>query len=115
MNIFESINESTTNAVKSGENYVKKTEEYLKLKIFQQLSFSLSMLVKIALVGGFIFLGLIFLSIAGAIALGKVLGNIPLGILIVGILLLLFAFIAFLLRKKIDKTIISKYSKSFFD
>ena len=115
MNIFESINESTTNAIKSGENYIKSTEEYLKLKIFQQLSLSFSTLIKIAIVGGFIFLGLIFLAISGAIALGKLLDSVSLGILIVGLLLLLFAFIAFTFRKHIDKTILRKMSKSFFD
>lgn len=115
MNIFESINESTTNAIKFGENYIKSTEEYLKLKIFQQLSLSFSTLIKAAIVGGFIFIGLIFLAIASAIALGNLLENIPLGILIVGIILLLFALIAFILRKKIDKAVIKKISKSFFD
>ncbi|MDY7396626.1 hypothetical protein UMM65_15355 [Aureibaculum sp. 2210JD6-5] len=115
MNIFESINESTTNAVKSGENYIRRSEEYFKLKIFQQLSLSLSALVKIAIIGGFIFLGLIFFAIAGAIALGKLLESIPLGILIVGLILVLFALIAFSLRKSIDKTLIRKFSKSFFD
>ncbi len=115
MNIFESINESTSNAVKSGENYVSYTEKYLKLKIFQQLSFSFSALVKIAIVGGFIFLGLIFLAIAGAIALGDLLGSIPLGILLIGLLLMLFALIAYVSRKSIDKILIRKISKSFFD
>ena len=115
MNIFESINESTTDAVKSGEDYIKYTEEYVKLKIFQQLSFTFSMLIKIALVGGFIFLGLIFLAISGAIALGNLLNNVSLGVLIVGAILLCFASIIFALRKQIDKMLIKKFSKTFFD
>lgn len=115
MNIFESINESTTDVVKSGEDYIRRSEEYLKLKIFQQLSLSFSMLIKLAMVGGFVFLGLIFLAIAGAMALGNLLGNVSLGILLVGLILLFFAAIAFILRKRIDKTIIIKFSKSFFD
>jgi hypothetical protein len=115
MNIFESINESTTNVVKSGEDYIKRTEAYYKLKVFQQLSLSFSLLVKIALVGGFLFLGLVFLAIAGAIALGNLLGSISLGILIVGLIILLFGLMAYALRKRIDKTILNKFSKSFFD
>ena len=115
MNIFESINESTAKTVKSGQDYVKYTEEYIKLKIFQQLSLSFSTLIKIAIVGGFVFLGLTFLAIAGALALGELLNDTSLGVLIVGLLLLLFALIAFVLRKHIDKTILRKFSKSFFD
>ncbi len=115
MNIFESINESTSTAIKSGESYVKSTEEYLKLKIFQQLSLSFSMLIKIALIGGFIFLGLIFLAISGALAIGELLESFPLGILIVGLILILFSLIAFAMRKHIDKMILGKFSKSFFD
>lgn len=115
MNIFESINESTTSAINHSENYIKRTEEYIKLKIFQQLSLTFSMLIKLAVVGGFIFLGLIFLAISGAIALGNLMGNISLGVLVVGTLLLLMALIAFILRKRIDKALINKFSKTFFD
>lgn len=115
MNILESINESTTNVVKSGEDYIKCTEAYYKLKIFQQLSLSFSLLIKLALIGGFVFLGLIFLAIAGAILLGELLGNISLGILIAGLTMILFGLIAYAIRKRIDKTILIKFSKSFFD
>tara|TARA_R110002073_G_scaffold72537_1_gene177107 strand:- start:71255 stop:71602 length:348 start_codon:yes stop_codon:yes gene_type:complete len=115
MNVLESINNSTSSVIKSGKNYVKYTEEYLKLKIFQQLTLSFSVLVKIAIVGGFIFLGLIFLAIAGAIAIGDLIGSIPLGILIVGLSLIVLAVIAFAIRKNIDKTIIKKFSESYFD
>lgn len=115
MNLFESINESTTQAVKSGEHYLKHSEAYFKLKIFQQLSLTFSTLLKLAIVGGLLFLGLLFLAIAGAIALGKWLDNLPLGIIIVGLILLLFALLVYLLRKKIDKITIRRLSKSYFD
>ncbi|WP_147677821.1 hypothetical protein [Algibacter pacificus] len=115
MNIFESINKSTSNAIKSSENYIKSTEEYLKLKIFQQLALSFSVLIKLALVGGFIFLGFIFLAIAGAIALGELLNSMSLGLLIVGGLLLLIGVITYAFRKYVDKKILRKMSKSFFD
>ena len=115
MNIFESIDESTTKGVKSGEDYIKSTEAYYRLKIFQQLSLSYSLLIKLTLIGGFVFLGLIFLAIAAAIALGNSIGSISLGILIVGLTLILFGFIPYALRKRIDKTILNKFSKSFFD
>ena len=115
MSIFESIDKSTTKGVKSGEDYIKCTEAYYKLKVFQQLSLSFSLLIKLALIGVFIFLGLIFLAIAAAIALGNSIGSISLGILIVGLTLILFGFIPYALRKRIDKTILIKFSKSFFD
>ncbi len=115
MSVFESINESATSAIKSSENYIKSTEKYIRLKIFQQLSLSFSTLIKVAIIGSFAFFGFIFLAIAGAIALGNQLNNMPLGILIVGLILLIIALIAFGLRKFIDKIILRKISKSFFD
>ena len=115
MNIFQSINESTTNAVESGNDYINHTEAYFKLKIFQQLSLTVSMLVKLALIGGLISLGSIFFAIAGALALGKLLSNLPLGMLITGTLLLICAMVAYFLKKSINKIVLKKLSKTFFD
>lgn len=115
MNLFESINESTTKAAKSGENYLKHSEAYFKLKIFQQLSMSFSILVKLAIIGGVVFLGLVFIAVAGAIALGDWIGNMPLGLILVGFTLILVAVIIYNFRSKIDSKIIRKMSKSFFD
>lgn len=115
MNLFESINESTKKAAQSGENYLKNSEEYFKLKIFQQLSLSYSLLIKLSIIGGLIFLGVVFLAVAGTISLGEWLGSIVFGVILVGVILLLLAMIAYLFRKKIDKIIIKKMSKSYFD
>lgn len=111
MNLFE----STKMGVKSGENYLKNSEEYFKLKIFQQLSMSFSLLVKLCIIGGLIFLGVVFIAVAGTIALGNWIGSMVFGVILVGVILLLLAMIAYLLRKKIDKKIIKKMSKSYFD
>jgi len=115
MNLFESINESTKAAAISGENYLKNSEEYIKLKIFQQLSMSFSLLIKLCIIGGLIFLGIVFLAVAGTLALGEWIGSLMLGVILVGVILLLLAMVVYSFRKRIDTIIVKKMSKSYFD
>ena len=46
MNIFESINNNSTKAVDLGEAYLKSSHDYYKLKIFEQMTISLSLIMK---------------------------------------------------------------------
>ena len=115
MAILESINNATNKAVKVGEDYVKSSQEYFILKIFQQLSYSFSTLYKIIIIGSFLLLGVIFITISGALYLGEYLNSMPLGCLIVGGILFIVAGIVFLLRKYIDKSVIQKIGKNFFN
>jgi tellurite resistance protein TehA-like permease len=115
MTVFESLNNTADKATETAERYVKNSKGYVKLKIFQQLAISLSLATKFAIIGGMVSLGLIFVSIAGALAIGKQLDNVPLGFVIIGLLFLVFALIIYTLRKKINKKIIKELSEKFFD
>lgn len=115
MAILESINNVTNKAVEVGEDYVKSSQEYYTLKIFQQLSYSFSTLYKIILIGSFILLGVIFITISGAVFLGDYLNSMPLGFLIVGGLLFIVAGVVYLSRKFIDKSVIQKLGNKFFN
>ena len=114
-NIFESINNTSDKAVDVGEKYLKDTKEYYRLKIFQQLSISISLVAKVLAIGGLLFIGLIFLSVAGAIALGDWLGNVALGYVIMAAVFVITGFVLYLNRSVINHKIIEKLSPKFFN
>jgi hypothetical protein len=112
--MFDNISKEADNAISKGKEYIKLSENYYKLKIFQHFSILLSFITKLALFGSILLIALIFLSISGSIALGNMLDNPALGFLIVGSGLVLIAMIIYLCRRAIDKKIITKISKDFF-
>lgn len=114
MNVFESINNTSEKASEIGERYVTKSYEYYKLKVFQQLSYTISTLGKALIIGAILFIGFIFMAVSGAIAIGEALNNVALGYLIMGGLFMLIALIFYLLRYLLDATIINKFYSKFY-
>ncbi|MBV7267852.1 hypothetical protein [Winogradskyella luteola] len=115
MSVFDDLNTTTDKASGIGERYIKTSHQYIKLKIFQQLTLSFSILSKVLVIGGFAFFGIIFLAVALAIKLGNVFNSIMLGYLAVGIIFMGIALIIYILRSKINKLIIKTFSSKFFD
>ena len=115
MTVFESLNETTTKATNTAEKYIDTSKDYLKLKVFQQLTLTLSLAVKSAIIGGLIAFALIFISISGALALGDKLDNLPLGFLLVGLIFVILSIIVFIFRERVNSKIISTVSEKFFD
>ena len=115
MGVIKSLNQTSDKAVDIGETYYRKTLEYYKLKIFQQLTQTIGLFCKLMLIGSLTFLGIIFLSVSGTIALSNLLNNTILACLIIGAVLFCFALIIYVLRSKIDTYIITKSSENFFD
>ncbi len=115
MNIFESINNTSGKMTDAGEIYLKKSLEYIRLKVFQQISISVSFFAKALIIGGLLFIGLFFLAFALALVIGEWLGNIALGYLIVAALFLIFTAIAYFKRHLINNNIIKSLSSKFFD
>lgn len=114
MNIFESINDTSNKASDIGERYIDTSFEYLKLKVFQQLTFTISMMGKALVIGAVLFIGLIFLAISAAIAIGDALGQIALGYLIIGGFFLIMSFVIYKMRRRFDAKIIAKFQTIFF-
>ncbi len=114
-NLFESINNTSDKATEIGEKYIKDTHEYYRLKIFQQLTISISMVAKALIIGGILFIGLFLLAFAAAYAIGDWLNNVSLGYLIVAGLFLLIAIIVYYNRSYINKKVITKMSPKFFN
>ncbi|CAN0590876.1 unnamed protein product, partial [Ectocarpus sp. 12 AP-2014] len=51
MGVIDSLNETSNKAIDVGEVYYKKTQEYYRLKVFQQLTMTTGMLLKTAVFG----------------------------------------------------------------
>lgn len=115
MSSLSSITDTSIKAVKETEKYVCKSEAYYKLKIFQQLTYTLSAFVKFLVIGSMLFTIFVFLIIACTIMLSDFLGSIVYGCLVIMLCLGVITFILFLNRKYIDSVIIKKVSKSYFN
>ncbi|TYA53804.1 hypothetical protein [Formosa maritima] len=115
MNILESLNETSGKLTDAGETYIKKTEEYYKLKVFQQIAVSISFVTRGLIIGGVLFLALFFLTFSLAFALGQWLNNFALGYLIVACLFLIVTIILYYNRHYINKKIIQSLSSKFFE
>ncbi|MDO1512808.1 hypothetical protein Q2T41_09095 [Maribacter confluentis] len=115
MGIIESLNDTSNKAIDVGEIYYKKTQEYYRLKVFQQLTMTTGMLLKMAVIGGLGFLALIFLSVAGIIYLGNVLGSMVISCLIATAIFIILVILAYMLRRKLDNLLVRKLSVKFFN
>ncbi|WP_066219330.1 hypothetical protein [Formosa haliotis] len=115
MNVFESLNETSNKAVDIGEKYVETSHQYLKLKVFQQVTSFSSLFGKMLLIGGMMIIALLFLALSAAVAIGYWVDNLAIGMLIMGGVFILIMLIIYLLRRRIDKFFIKKVSQKFFD
>jgi len=115
MSLLDSLNETSDKAVDIGEVYYKKSQQYYKLKIFQQLALITSMFFKALVIGILALSGLLFLAVSATIYIGILLGSMALASLLMGILLFVIGLISYFYRRKIDNLIVSKLSPKFFD
>lgn len=114
MSLIDSISETNDQALKVGEKYLETSYKYYKLKIFEQLTISIGIVMKIFLIGGFILIGASFVAVALALAIGEALNNLTLGFVSVGVLFFILSVILFQWRKHINNFIIKRLSKKFF-
>lgn len=115
MSLGDAIGETNKKATDAGEEYLKSSYEYYKLKIFQQLTITISIVFKAILIGGFLITAIGFLSLALALYIGKLLNDYTLGFLIIGFVLLLLAFIVFLMKKRVNDFVVDLLSEKFFN
>ncbi|MBU2919890.1 hypothetical protein KO504_00925 [Winogradskyella psychrotolerans] len=115
MSVFDDLNHTASKVSHIGERYVKASHQYFRLKIFQQLTLSLSLVTKVLAVGSLLFAGLVFLSIAAALEIGNALNSYALGFLIVGVAYVILSLIIYKLRTKFNSFIIKKVGLKFFN
>lgn len=115
MGVFNSLETTGKNAADSGEKLFHSTKRYYELKIFKQLAVLSSSALKLLLVGSFVFLGMLFMTIGLAFFLSEFFQSSVLGFLTTGFLLLTIGFLTYLLRRKVERGVIQKLSATFFD
>ncbi len=115
MSIGESIAETNKKATDIGEKYLKTSYEYYKLKIFQQLTVTISMVFKAILIGGFFVIGLGFMALALAVFIGEILNSYTQGFIIMGLIFMCFSFIALLFKKRVNDFVVAILSEKFFN
>lgn len=115
MGVIDSLNETSNKAIDVGEVYYKKTQEYYRLKVFQQLTMTTGMLLKMAVMGGLAFLALMFVTVAGVVFLANVIESMVGACLIAGALFILLLLLTYVFRSKIDSILVRKLSDKFFN
>ena len=114
INIIESVNKSSSSGIEAGKNFAETSIQYAKLKVFYFSALATISLSKLVIIGSFLFIGLLFLSVSGAIAIGNYLNNISVGYLIIAVIYMLIGLLFFIVRKKIEKHILRELSKKVF-
>jgi hypothetical protein len=115
MGIFESLNHSSDKAIDLGGEYIKKTQEYYQLKVFQQLASTTGMLCKMVLIGCFLFLSITFLAVGGTLALGNLIENMVIACLVIAAFLFFIGGMLYKFRSGIDALVLKKLSNQYFD
>lgn len=114
MAVFDALDQTTDKAISKSEEFIRNTEAYYELKLFQVLSISLSMVVKFTLIGALGLIALMLLAVALASGIGNTLENEVLGYVLTAVFFGLLGVLVYANRKRIENKIIKKLSQSFF-
>lgn len=113
---FEEVKENTDAIQENAKAYVESSLAYYKLWGFKVAMKSTTLLVKFLLIAMCLMIVLLFVSIAGALALGQLFDNYPFGFLAVAGIYLVLALLLFLIKDKIvEGPILEKFSEIFFN
>jgi hypothetical protein len=113
---FEEIKENVDNIQENAKAYMESSIAYYKLWGFKVAMKSTTLMVKFMLIALCLMIVLLFVSIAGALALGKMFGSYPLGFLAVAGIYSILAALLFMVKDKVvEGPILEKFSEIFFD
>ncbi len=113
---FEEIKENAEDIKENAKAYMESSIAYYKLWGFKVAMKSMTLMVKFLLIGLCFTIILLFISTAGALALGKMFGSYPLGFLAVaGIYSILVVFLFLIKDKIVEGPILEKFSEIFFN
>jgi hypothetical protein len=107
--------EPVLKVVGSVQSYMESSTDYIRLHVFKTLMRLLTSLAKSASVGVLIVLGLVFLSIAGSLALGDWLGSYPQAFTLTGVFYLLAGAVAYRFRSRIDRWVLQSFSDLYWN
>jgi hypothetical protein len=113
MSSLKKIGKVTTDSIDNSQEYLKHSWEYYKLKLFMHTAELSIGSIKLAFFSILGIMAIALFSIALAIYLGDVLENLALGYVLTGVLYIVLMFVIYaLFRKKVEKRIIKKLSKT---
>lgn len=113
---FEELKENTEAIQENAKAYIDSSIAYYKLWGFKVAMKSTTLMLKFFLIALCLMIVLLFISIAGAMALGQLFDSYPLGFLAVAGVYLVLALLLFLVKDKIvEGPILEKFSEIFFN
>lgn len=112
---LEELKENLSGADHDVRSYIEHNKEYYKLLVFKILMQVVTSFSKMLFISAIIFFVLFLVSITASIAIGQAMDNMFYGFLIVSLFFVVLGIILYLFRNKLDKPLIRKFSKYFFD
>jgi len=112
---FDELKENYVEAEASARSYIDSSREFYKLKGFKVLMKAVIVTAKIASIAIMLVLALLFLSISAAYWIGSEIDSTAQGFLYVGLFYILLGIIFYLLRHKLRKPLLQKFSEFYFD
>ncbi|EAR16597.1 MULTISPECIES: hypothetical protein [Robiginitalea] len=112
---FDELKERAAEAERDLKEYGQASAEYYKLKAFKLAMRSFLYLAKGFVLGFILLLTLIFLSVAGAYAIGERMDSLSTGFLIVAGAYLVVFLLAYLLKDSMNAPILRKFSEYFYE
>jgi ABC-type multidrug transport system fused ATPase/permease subunit len=113
---LEEIKDNLEDIQENTQAYIETSLAYYKLWGFKVAMKSTTLLFKFALIAICLMIVLLFVSVAGALALGHLVDSAVLGFLMVAGIYLVLAFLLFLIKDKIvEGPILEKFSEIFFN
>ncbi len=114
--MLEELKENVEDIQENAKAYIESNIAYYKLWGFKVAMKSTTLIFKFLLIAICLMIFLLFISVAGAIAIGNALDSYILGFLAVAGIYLIAAFLLFLVKDKIvEGPILEKFSEIFFN
>ncbi|TLP81727.1 hypothetical protein [Maribacter sp. ACAM166] len=112
---FEELKQDLTEAEVDVRSYLENSAEYLKLKVFKVLMGLVTTMAQGFLIAAIVILALFIPSLGVSLALNELLGSLYLGFIITGAFYILITIICFVFRDSLNKSLLRKFSKLYFD
>ena len=112
---FDELKENIAEAEKHARSYFEYSAEYYKLKGFKFMMKGIISTSKSFMVLGIVSMAVLFFSLAAAFGIAELMDSSFYGFLFVGLFYVLIGIILYLLRHKIDKPLLEKFSEFYFD
>ena len=114
--MLEELKENVEDIQENTKAYIESNIAYYKLWGFKVAMKSTTLALKFILIAICLIIVLLFVSVAGALAIGKAFDSYVLGFLAIAGIYLILAFLLFLVKDKIvEGPILEKFSEIFFN